>query len=555
MNRRITKIFVGVLLISGVFFSFGFLRNDNRSFEIVKNLDIFYSLFRELNLFYVDETDPEDLIETGINSMLSSLDPYTTFIPESEMDDFQFMTTGEYGGIGALIRKQGEYTIIADPYENSASAKAGIKAGDIIISVDGVSAKGKTLSEISEKLKGKPGTKLKLVLKKPGVDETVKINVIREQIRIDNVTYSSVLSDNTGYIRLSNFKFGAGEEVKEAFLKLKQKGIDRLILDLRENPGGLLLEAVRVCNLFIDKGQLIVSTKGKVSQWDKDYMTTQDPIDTGIPLIVMVSRMSASASEIVAGAVQDLDRGVVVGERTFGKGLVQTTRALKYNTQLKVTTAKYYIPSGRCIQALDYANRDENGSVGIVPDSLISEFKTKNGRTVFDGGGVYPDLSIASERFTNLSVQLYAQNMIFDFATLYVTENPELPNPNTFSLTDADYESFIAFVEDREFNFKTNSEKALEKLISEAKREKYYDQASAEIEDLREMLVHDNKKDLIRNKSEVLKLINEEIMGRYYYQKGRISQSIKYDHQIEVALHTISNNEKYNTILTKGSID
>jgi len=336
----------------------------NNDFELVKSLDIFYTLFRELNLYYVDETQPDKLIETGINSMLNSLDPYTTYIPESEMDDFNFMTTGEYGGIGSLIRAGQSYAIVAEPYEGSPSAKAGLMAGDEIISVDGFITKGKALAEVSEKLKGVPGTDLTIIIKRFGESENRKLKITREQIHIGNVAYYGVLEGKTGYIRLSSFTVNAGNEVKEALLDLKKNyGIEKLILDLRGNPGGLLIEAVRVCNIFVDKGQLIVSTKGKVKQWDQEYFTTLEAIDTKIPLVVLVNRGSASASEIVAGALQDVDRAIILGQKTYGKGLVQTTRKLKYNTQLKVTTAKYYIPSGRCIQALDYAHRKQKSKL------------------------------------------------------------------------------------------------------------------------------------------------------------------------------------------------
>jgi len=459
MKKRINKlkVFVAVLLI-GVF-TVGFtVRNSD--FELVKSLDIFYTLFRELNLYYVDDTQPEKLIETGINSMLSSLDPYTTFIPESEMDDFSFMTTGEYGGIGSLIRAGESYAIIAEPYEGSPAVKAGLMAGDEIISIDGFITKGKPLAEVSEKLKGVPGTDFTIIIKRLGENENRKIKIVREQIRISNVSYYGVLSDNTGYIRLSSFTSDAGNEVKEAFLDLKKNyGIEKLILDLRGNPGGLLIEAVRVCNIFLDKGQLIVSTKGKVTQWDQEYFTTSPAVDTKIPLVVLVNRGSASASEIVAGALQDVDRAVIVGQKTYGKGLVQTTRKLKYNTQLKVTTAKYYIPSGRCIQALDYAHRNEDGSVGYVPDSLISKYKTKGGRIVYDGGGINPDVSDSMKNYNQLSMYLFARNLIFDFATDYVVRNQEKPAMKSFSISDEEYLKFKEFVKSKGFEYETQSEK------------------------------------------------------------------------------------------------
>jgi len=533
----------------GIIFSTGFTKSDDRDFQLVKNLDIFYSLFRELNLFYVDETDPEDLIETGIGAMLESLDPYTRFIPESQLEDFSFMTTGKYGGIGSLIRRSGDYVIISDPYENSPAARAGLRAGDIILAIDGTSAKGKSLSDVSEKLKGKPGTDLKLLIQKPGLEKPEKIKLTREQISINNVSYSGKLDNETGYIRLSNFTLGAGNEVKEAFTDLKSQGIENLILDLRGNPGGLLIEAVRVCNLFIDKGELIVSTRGKVEQWDKEHYTTLEPIDTEIPINVLVNRSSASASEIVAGAMQDLDRGVVVGQRTFGKGLVQTTRSLKYNTQLKVTTAKYYIPSGRCIQALDYTHRNEDGSVGYIPDSLITEFETRNGRKVYDGGGIRPDIRDSLDDFNTLAVQLYAQNLIFDYATNYIVENPDIPEVKGFTINDEDYQDFIDFVMSRNFSYETQSERSLNELIEIAKSEKYYEIAAEEFVALREKLNHNDESDLNRFKTEIIELINQDIIGRYHFQSGRIELSLSSDNIVKKANDILEDSALYAEIL------
>lgn len=554
INDNMKKLFkrkrVIVLAVTmSIILSFGFVKVTDKDFELVKNLDIFYSLFRELNLFYVDDTDPEELIETGINSMLNSLDPYTVYIPESEMEDFNFVTTGQYGGIGSLIRRKGESVIIAQPYKGSPAAEAGLRPGDRIISVDGFNVKGKELSSVSEKLKGTPGTEVKLIVKKAGQAKNEDLKIVREQIQINNVSYAGKVDDNTGYIRLSNFTLGAGNEVKEAFTKLKGEGIDDLILDLRGNPGGLLIEAVRVCNIFINKGELIVSTRGKVKQWDKEYYTTLEPLDTEIPLVVLVNRGSASASEIVAGAMQDLDRAVIVGRRTFGKGLVQTTRPLKYNTQLKVTTAKYYIPSGRCIQALDYSHRNEDGSVGHVPDSLISEYQTRSGRLVYDGGGIKPDLTDSMESYSQLTGQLYGQDLIFDYSTDYVVNTSESPLLQNFSISDEDYRSFVDYVNNQHFTYQTNSEKALKDLMEKARQEKYYAQAQEEFEILREKLKPDIEQDLMRFKPEILELINEEIISRYYFQEGRIELSLESDTQVERAEQVLENESIYASIL------
>ena len=546
-TKKYLIIFSAVLVIT---LSFGFIKSDDKDFQIIKNLDVFYSLFRELNLFYVDETNPEELIETGINSMLKSLDPYTVYIPESDMDDFNFMTTQKYGGIGSIIRQIDGKVIIAEPYEGSPSAKAGLQAGDMIISVDGVQTKGKDLSSISERLKGTPGTEVLIEIQKTGQNKTQKIKLTREQIKINNVSYSGRVDENTGYIRLSNFAFGAGEEVKEAFKKLKEEEkIEKLILDLRGNPGGLLIEAVRVCNLFVPQGELIASTKGKVKEWDQSYNTTQEPLDTEIPIVVIVNRGSASASEIVAGALQDLDRAVILGQRTFGKGLVQTSRKLKYNAQLKVTTAKYYIPSGRCIQALDYTHRNEDGSVGYRPDSLISEYKTKNGRIVYDGGGITPDIIDTAGFVSFFTLNLYTQNIIFDFASQYLVSNPEAPDREDFSIREKDYSDFKKFVDSKSFEYETSSERALDELIKKAKAEKYYDLSKDEFQALSEKLRHDNNTDLDHFKDEITDLINEEILGRYFYQSGRIAYSVKKDEQISRAGEVLENELNYKNIL------
>jgi carboxyl-terminal processing protease len=553
MKKKVNKlrVFAAVLAIGILTLGFSVRTSD---FELVKSLDIFYTLFRELNLYYVDETQPEKLIETGINSMLSSLDPYTTYIPESEMDDFNFMTTGEYGGIGSLIRAGQSYAIIAEPYEGSPSAKAGLMAGDEIISVDGFVTKGKPLSEVSEKLKGVPGTDLTMIIRRAGESDEKKIKIVREQIHISNVAYYGVVNGKTGYIRLSTFTLNAGEEVKEALLDLKKNyGVDKLILDIRGNPGGLLIEAVKICNIFVDKGQLIVSTKGKVSQWDQDYFTTSDAVDSKIPLVVLVSSGSASASEIVAGALQDVDRAVILGQRTYGKGLVQTTRKLKYNTQLKVTTAKYYIPSGRCIQALDYTHRKVDGSVGYIPDSLITKFKTKGGRMVYDGGGVNPDVIDSMDNYNQLSMYLYAKNLIFDFATDYLVRHKEKPAMKGFKIGDSEYGRFKEFVKNKGFEYETQSETELKKLIKIAKDEKYYDPASDEFAVLEKKLAHDDDKDLNNFRAEIEELINEEVISRYYYQKGRIGLSVESDTQVKKAVKLLEEKGEVEKILVQNS--
>ncbi len=542
--KQSAGLFGIILLIAAG--SFIFIASSGDDFKLVKSLEIYYSLFRELNLFYVDDTDPEELVENSINGMLKELDPYTTFISESDRENFNFMTTGEYGGIGSLIRRNGDYAIIAEPYEGFPAARAGLRAGDTIMAIDGKSMKNLEISQISEKLKGKPGTEVTLSLRRLGRSETFDVTLEREKITISNVPYYGMLNDHIGYIRLSNFTTGAAQETKSALLELKKDpSLKAIVLDLRSNPGGLLIEAVDVANLFVSQGHEIVSTRGRVKQWDQVYRTRFMPVDTTIFLAVLVSRRSASASEIVAGAFQDLDRAVIIGQRTFGKGLVQTTRELSYNSRLKVTTAKYYIPSGRCIQALDYSKRNEDGSVGHIPDSLISEYLTRNGRKVYDGGGIQPDFEIDPEMLSQISIALVTQNVIFDYATLFATRHDSIAPAEEFTLSPEDYNDFIEMVTSREFNYETRSEESLKNLIETAKREKYYDLAAAEFDTLETKLAHDNEKDLNTFHSEITLLIREEILVRYYFQKGRIQASIEEDPEVSKAMEILDEPELY----------
>lgn len=550
MKKRIVIVGILVLIIGA-----GFTSNRTKDLDIVKNLDIYCTLFRELNMFYVDETDPQKLINTSIASMLKSLDPYTTYIPESDMDDFNFQTTGEYGGIGSYIRKSGEYTIISEPHEGFPAANAGLRAGDILYEIDGESAEGLPITKVSEKLKGKPGTKIKLKIIRE--EEEMTFSLERAQITVSNVPYYGMLDEHTGYIRLHSFTTNASKEVKAAFMELKeQNDLSSLVLDLRGNGGGLLIEAVRTCNLFIDKGELIVNTKGKVKQWDSEYKTTSLPIDTEIPIAVLVNRSSASAAEIVAGAMQDLDRGIIVGERTFGKGLVQATRPLKYNAQLKVTTAKYYIPSGRCIQMLDYTHRNEDGSVGNVPDSLISEYATRNGRPVYDGGGVRPDVDVESGLVSEIAINLFTESILFDYGTMYRNEHESIASPSEFSLSDAEYSAFKDYVLKKNFEYETASEAALNKLIATAKKEKYYASSEEQFQALEEQLAHSNAKDLDTFRPEIQQFLEAEIVGRYYYHAGRIQSQIREDKTLLKAKELLTNPVQVQNILngTEGAL-
>ncbi|HNQ68309.1 MAG TPA: S41 family peptidase [Bacteroidales bacterium] len=536
-----------------LFFSLSFncySQETDNNFETVKNLDVFYSLYKELNLYYVDPIVPGEIIKKGIEGMLKSLDPYTVYIPESQIEDIKFITTGQYGGIGAVIRKSGEFTVIAQPYENSPAAIAGLLPGDIIVEIDNKSIKGISSDQVSELLRGEPETSVQLKVKRPGEESTLSFTVIRKEIKRNSVPYYGLADDKIGYIALDDFTNTAAKEVQEAFLSLKKEyNISSLIIDLRGNPGGLLIEAVKICNLFVPKGEHIVSTKGKVAQWDKTYTSSAEPQDTEIKIVVLVNRGSASASEIVAGAMQDLDRGVILGQRTFGKGLVQTTRELSYNGVLKVTTAKYYIPSGRCIQALDYSNRNEDGSVGNVPDSLISEFKTKNGRKVYDGGGIMPDVVVEPELYSNIATSLIIKNLLFDFAVYYKSLNPEIPSADKFVFTDADYQDFVNWVKDKDFDYETKSEEYLRLLIETSKEEKYYSDASPELEALMTKFSHDKNKDLMMFKDEITDIICQEIVVKYYYEKGAIIYGLKNDPEVKKAVELLNNEKDFQKIL------
>lgn len=525
---------------------------DDNYFELSRNLDIFTTVLRELTIYYVDPTDPKLLVEEGIHSMLDGLDPYTQYIPEEEAEDYRFMTTGQYGGIGALIGQRKDEVIITDPYEGFPAQKSGLQAGDIIRSLDGKSVKGKEYDEVSRMLKGTPGTPITIVVERQGTEKPITFNLMREEITIKNVPFYTMVDSKTGYIRLGSFTDDAAKEVKAAVEDLVQKqGAKGLILDLRGNPGGLLNEAVDIVNVFIDKGQEVVSTRGKAKEWDKVYKSTHPATDTKTSLVVLVNSGSASASEIVSGSLQDLDRAVIIGQRTFGKGLVQTTRPLTYNAQLKITTAKYYIPSGRCIQALDYTHRNPDGSVGKVPDSLISEFKTRGGRKVFDGGGITPDYVLVPDTLSSISQALINNYIIFDYATYYKTTHPTISNARSFSLSDAEYEDFTKWQSTRSYDYITESEKKLEELKEKAEREKYFDHIKAQYEAVKKSLEHDKLTDLRLNKDEVKEMLENEIVSRYYFQNGRIETSFDTDPEVQAALKALNDPAVYRSMFNR----
>lgn len=524
---------------------------DDNVFEISRNLDVFTTLFRELMIYYVDPTEPQDLVTTGINAMLESLDPYTQFIPESEADDYRFMTTGQYGGIGALIGQRDGDVIITDPYEGYPAQKAGLMSGDVIKAIDGKSVKGKEYEDVSKMLKGQPQTTISITVLRPGTTQEITRTLQREEIQIKNVPYYGLMENSVGYIRLSGFTDDAGREVKDAVQDLKKKGAKGIILDVRSNPGGLLNEAVNVVNVFVDRGQEVVSTRGKMKEWDKTYKALNASIDTKIPLAVLVNANAASASEIVSGALQDLDRAIVIGQRTFGKGLVQTTRPLSYNAQLKITTAKYYIPSGRCIQALDYTHRKADGSVVKVADSLVNEFKTSQGRKVYDGGGIAPDYTTEIPVYSSISQSLASHYMFFDYATEYRIKNPTIGPAKTFRLTDEDYNRFVSWLDGKEYDYVTDSEKKLEDFKVKAEKEKYFAQISKDYETLAASLRHDKKSDLQLHKAEIKELLENEIVSRYYFQNGRIENSFDSDTEVKLAVKALSNPAVYTAIFNR----
>ncbi len=540
-----------LVLLEGLFFcSFAKAQQTEKEhFENSKQLDIFNALFKELDMFYVDTINAETTVKSGIDYMLSKLDPYTTYYSEEEMKDLEFMTTGEYAGVGAVIIHRDGKTYISEPYEGMPAALAGLQAGDEILEIDGESIAGKTTTHASEKLRGQPNTVVKVKYQRPGEKKAQTVNVTRKRIHMEPVKYYGVVKDSIGYIYFSNFTAQSAAEVKAAFEDLKKnKQITSLILDIRDNLGGLLNDAVQVVNMFVPKGELVLSTKGKLKQWDRIYRTTQGALDSEIPLAILVNGNSASSAEIVAGALQDLDRAVIVGTRTFGKGLVQATRELPYNGSIKITTSKYYIPSGRCIQAIDYSHRNPDGSVAAVPDSLTSVFYTSRGREVKDGGGITPDFTVEEKKTPNIIYYLLADYIIFDFATEYKQNHKEIASVEDFVLTDEDYEQFKSFVKGKNFNYDRQSQKALNAL-KEIMVFEGYDVASTEFVALEEKLEPNLDRDLELYKDDISKFLAVEIIKRYYFQKGEILESLKYDADLEKAIEVLSDKTLYNETL------
>lgn len=547
MKKTFSKIIAIFFLLT-----FWFVTNaqNQNNFLIGKNLDIYAHLLGELNINYVDSIDINDLVNASINAMLKKLDPYTNFITEEAADDFEVYTTGTYGGIGIDIIHNNEKTIVGRIHEGFAAHKAGFRSGDIFIEVNGVNVEEKNSNEIKELITGKPGKLLKIKLKRPNIDDTLNFELKTETIKISNVPYHTILDGNIGYIYLNSFTVNAAKEVKAAFLELKSfVNLKGCILDLRDNSGGLMYEAIEIVNMFVEKGQEIVSTKGKLTEKNVTYRATSSPLDLKIPLVVLINNNSASASEIVAGAIQDLDRGILIGQRSFGKGLVQNVIPLNYNTSVKLTTAKYYIPSGRCIQAIDYSHKNITDSFEKTPDSLILEFETSSGRKVYGGGGIEPDIKIEPKKISEISSNLYSKLLFFDYSVKYFSEHKNIVDIKDIKVTEDDYLDFVNYVKKKDFKYVSQSEKSLNELIDNVKKEKYYDLIKNQLEDLEKRIEYNKKTDFENYKNEIIQLLEIEIADKYFMKKGSIQISLRDNKEVEEAMRLLKFPNEYKKIL------
>lgn len=523
---------------------------QDHNFEIARNLEVFHQIVTELDRYYVDTINPSKTVETGISAMLKGIDPYTEYYAENDINDLKMITTGKYAGIGAMIRQYTgrDYIYIDEPYEGMPAAKAGLKGGDEILSINGESMKGKPSSYVSDHLRGEADTKLTVTVRRPGVKDSISIDVIRSVISLPAVPYYGMWQ-GYGYILLEQFTENCSRSVMKALVELKEQGAKGIILDLRGNGGGLLNEAVEIVGLFVPKGTKLVETRGKIPQAASTYVTQRNPIDVNIPLVVLTDEQSASASEIVAGSLQDLDRAVILGTRTFGKGLVQSTRMLPFNGTLKVTIAKYYIPSGRCIQEIDYSRRNESGQAQHIPDSLTNVFYTAAGRPVRDGGGIRPDVECKQDTMPDILYYLSQNVALFDFVNDWCSRHESIPDARDFRLTDQDYADFKDFVCKSDFKYESNSGKALKSLIKIAQREGLADKAQEEFDALESKLQYDLKSDLDVFRKDLESLIALEIVVRYYYQRGAVEQNIKSDKFLAEAVKVLNDRKRYDSIL------
>lgn len=522
---------------------------QSNSFETLKSLEIIDQIYEHLELYFVDETKNGQLAKTAIDAMLKELDPYTVYYHEANIEDYRLMTTGQYGGIGALIRKIGDYSFIAEPYEGKPAQVAGLRAGDKIISIDGKSMEKNTTEEVSNALKGPKGTTFDLVIERES--EGIKnFKITRDEIKLPDVPYYGIIQNNVGYLKLNSFTQTASAEVKKALEILDAQGMQQLVLDLRGNGGGLLIEAVKIVNFFVPKNQLVVTTKGRVEEENRIYKTLEDPFAPNLPLVVLIDGTSASASEILAGSLQDLDRAVIIGQTSFGKGLVQRTYDLKYGSKIKITIAKYYTPSGRCVQRLEYYDKENGAKPKEVPDSLLKTFQTKNGREVIDGRGIEPDIEVLIEDLSRLSAMLLVKNHIFNFATQYAYANQTIAPAGAFHLSDSDYEQFKQYVlNQKDFDYTTASEEALRKMKETAEKEGYFQDISSEYEQMMTKVTPITSRDLEKFNKEIKELLEDEIISRYYYQEGRSKQQIHTDPVVQKGLEILENTTQYNTIL------
>ena len=548
MFKRFNYALLGAALLAGCILVTGAAKDD---FAFGKNLEILVNLFRDISMYYVDETDPDKLLEDAATGMTSHLDPYTEYLSAKDMEDFAAITSGKYGGIGAVIRKGDDYVLIAEPYEDSPADKAGLQAGDKILSINGEDAKGLTTEAVSSKLKGDPGTDVKIKVEKFYTGKEEQLDIRRERISMQPVPYYGFISDSIGYIKHTDFSEDCSKEMLYALMEMKKSGkLKGLVLDYRNNGGGIMDEAVKILSMFVPRGTEVVSMKGRTSELSKVYETETSPVDVELPIVVLVNSGSASAAEIVAGAIQDLDRGVLVGQRTFGKGLVQTTKPVGYNSYLKVTTAKYYIPSGRCIQAVDYAHRAEDGSVRSVPDSLVKEFATAGGRKVYDGGGVMPDVRMSADYLSTFTVLTYANGYIEEFVDTYLRANPDVVDAQTFLLSDEAYEEFVRFMKDKDMEYKSETLKTLNTLKEKSEQELYYDKIKDAVAQIETELKDDKERDLKLYKPQLTDLIEDDIILRQHYRKGLIRRDISDDNEVKEAIRILSDPTEYNRIVT-----